>query len=55
VERGNQHSLSVDALHKNGNRGIESSYTNTRSNGRGIKIGKGDISNIRSNERKYTL
>ena len=55
TQRGNQHSLSVDALHKNGNRGIEASYTNTKTNGRGIKIGKGNIANIRSNDRTYTL
>ena len=55
TQKGNQHSLSLDALHKNGNRGFEGSYTNTRTNGRGIKIGKGDISNTHSNERKYTL
>ncbi len=55
TQKGNKHSLSVDALHKNGNRGIEGSYTNTKSNGRGMKLGKGDISNIRSNERKFTV
>jgi hypothetical protein len=55
TQRGNQHSLSLDALHKNGNRGIEGSYTNTRTNGRGIKIGKGDISNIRSRDRTFTI
>ena len=54
TQRGNEHSFSVDANHKDGNRGIEASYTNTRTNGNGKKIGKFDISQATSNERKFT-
>ena len=54
TQRGNEHSFSLDANHKDGNRGIEASYTNTRTNGNGQKIGKYDISQTTSNERKIT-
>ena len=52
TQRRNKHSLSFSALHKNGNRTIEWAY-NTRKNWRGIKIGKGDISKISSNDRIF--
>ena len=54
TQRGNEHSFSLDANHKDGNKGIEAIYTNTRTNGNGKKIGKYDISQSTSNEKKIT-
>ena len=45
----------MDAIHKDGQQGLEGSYTNTKKEGNGIKFGKDDISHTISKDKTYTI
>ena len=52
---GTEHKVSIEGINKDGNKKIEGSYTNKKTDGKGVKVGKVNVSNTNTKEKKYTL
>ena len=47
---GTEHKVSIEGSNKDGNKKLEGSYTNKKTDGNGVKIGKVDVSNTNTKE-----